>query len=98
MSKVSNAVPELRNRDDEAPGQVTARHLLADARTRHTTHTSTALTVATSASADVIEALRSKIGTEVSTMHLRRAGSSVMVDVDLLPAPRTEADGTIGAR
>lgn len=64
-----------------------AERLLQLARDRRATRLTTALSVTAPSSADMLTALRSRVGTEVGRIELRRAGASVMVDLDLLPRP-----------
>lgn len=69
-----------------------AERILAAARARQATHLTTSLSIAAPSCAHLLEALRSRVGTDVGRMQLRRAGSSVMVDLDLLPRPTPAGD------
>lgn len=40
----------------------------------------------------MLASLRSRVGTDFDRMELRRAGASVMVDLDLLPRPTRAGD------
>jgi hypothetical protein len=55
------------------------------ARAHHARRVDAALDAVSPACGVVLEALRARIGTDVRGLGLRRAGSSVMVTVDLLP-------------
>lgn len=69
-----------------------AERLLEVARSRHATRLTTALSVTAPSCADMLVALRARVGTEVGRIELRRAGASVMVEVDLLPRPTPAGD------
>jgi len=58
------------------------------AHARRRGHVRMALDAGAPSSGVVLEALRGRIGADVGSIALRRAGSSVMVTLDLLPAPR----------
>lgn len=58
---------------------------LREARSHRARSVRTALQLATPSSASVLDALQHRVGTEAAAVELRRAGSSVMVTVPLLP-------------
>jgi hypothetical protein len=58
-------------------------------RARHARHVQTAVDGTEPSGGIHLEALRARIGTDVRSITMRRAGSSVMVDLHLMPpAPR----------
>jgi hypothetical protein len=58
-------------------------------RARHVHHLETALEAAAPACCIILEALRDREGNDIEGMELRRAGSSVMVSLDVRPWPTT---------
>ena len=82
-------------RPDARPGAVA--DLLCEAvrraRVRRTRHLRTALDAGAPSCGVVLDALHGRVGRDVGSVSLRRAGSSVMVTVDLLPAPRRPVRG-----
>jgi hypothetical protein len=62
-------------------------HAVADQRAGHARHVQTAVDAAGPSGGIYLEALRARIGSDVRAITLRRAGSSVMVDLHLIPPP-----------
>lgn len=73
------------------PGAREAARLVCEAvyqaRARHVHHLETALDAAAPACCLILEALRTRAGNDLEGMELRRAGSSVMVSLDVRPWP-----------
>jgi hypothetical protein len=61
---------------------------IAHQRARHARHVQTAVHTAEPSGGIHLQALRARIGTDVRSITLRRAGSSVMVDLQLMPPAR----------
>jgi hypothetical protein len=80
--------------DDTDAGARLLCAAVAHVRRRHARRAHTALDLSTPAGGAYLAALRSRVGTDVNAIAMRRAGSSVMVTLDLLPAPRSRTTRT----
>lgn len=81
---------ELWTRRDVEAGRAGARLLrdaLGRARARRVRHVYTALDPSVPASGVVLDALRADVGTAVEDIAMRRAGSTVLLDVVLVAQP-----------
>ena len=65
--------------------------VVAYQRARHARHVQTAVDGSAPSGGIYLEALRARIGTDVQSLTVRRAGSSVMVDLHLIPPARSTA-------
>jgi hypothetical protein len=66
---------------------------VAQARSRHTRRVRTVLDASSPACWTYLEALRARVGDDVATIALRRAGSSVLVTLDLMPPRASRVAG-----
>jgi hypothetical protein len=69
---------------------------VAQARARHTRRLRTVLDASSPSGSTYLEALRARVGDDVASIALRRAGSSVMVTLDLVPPRAARAGGRPG--
>lgn len=77
-------VASVRARLDVASGSRLLCEAVTDQRARHARHVQTAVDGTGPSGGLHLEALRARIGTDVQAITLRRAGSSVMVDLHLM--------------
>ena len=70
---------------DAYAGAALVCEAITEARARRARHLHTTLDASAPACGIVLDALHARIGTEVRRLDLHRAGSSVLVEVDLLP-------------
>jgi hypothetical protein len=84
----------LLTSDDATHGAPAGARLLCravhQARTRHTRRVRTVLDASAPAGAHYLAALRTRIGDDVAGIAMRRAGSSVLVTLDLMPPHRPQ--------
>ena len=77
-------VPGLGIREVSAGSRLLC-HAVTDQRTRSARHVQTAVDAAAPSCGVHLEALRARVGIDVQSITMRRAGSSVMVDLRLIP-------------
>jgi hypothetical protein len=78
---------------DTGDGAVLLARAVSQARHQRMRVVRTALDVSTPTAVEVLDALRSRVGDDIDEIALRRAGSSVMVTLRLLPLPATRRPG-----
>jgi hypothetical protein len=83
------AVTSVSYRRGSAEAGRLACEAVHQARLRHAEHVEGALDASSPACGAILEALHRRIGSDVQSIAMRRAGSSVLVTLEMQPAPAT---------